>query len=57
MNAASIAGIKGAVNSSIYSASKHAVVGMTRSAARENGHRNIRINAIVPGIIDTPIME
>jgi NAD(P)-dependent dehydrogenase (short-subunit alcohol dehydrogenase family) len=57
VNAASVAGIKGIPNSSIYVASKHAVVGMTKSAARENGHRNIRINAIAPGTIDTPMVQ
>lgn len=57
VNAASVAGIKGIPNSSIYVASKHAVVGMTKSAARENGHRNIRVNAIAPGTIDTPMVQ
>jgi len=57
VNAASVAGIKGIPNSSIYVASKHAVVGMTKSAARENGHRNIRINAIAPGAINTPMVD
>lgn len=57
VNAASIAGIRGMPNGAIYVASKHAVVGMTRSAARENGKRNIRINAIAPGTIDTPMVH
>jgi len=57
VNAASVAGIRGLANSSLYVASKHAVVGMTRSAARENGSRNIRINAIAPGVIDTPMVQ
>jgi NAD(P)-dependent dehydrogenase (short-subunit alcohol dehydrogenase family) len=57
VNAASVAGIRGIPNSSIYVASKHAVVGMTKSAARENGHRNIRVNAIAPGTIDTPMVQ
>ncbi|MCJ1300727.1 hypothetical protein MMC08_003524 [Hypocenomyce scalaris] len=57
VNAASVAGIRGVANSSIYATSKHAVVGMTRSAARENGSRRIRINAIAPGIIDTPMIQ
>lgn len=56
VNAASVAGIRGVAYSSLYSASKHAVVGMTRSAAKENGHRRIRINAIAPGTIDTPMI-
>ena len=57
VNAASVAGIRGLANSGICVASKHAVVGMTRTAARENGHRNIRVNAIAPGIIDTPMVK
>ncbi|KAJ0426896.1 hypothetical protein BJY00DRAFT_297840 [Aspergillus carlsbadensis] len=41
--------------SAIYSASKHAVIGLTKSAAREVGGRNIRVNCIAPATINTPM--
>lgn len=54
VNLASIAGIRGGANISAYSASKAAVMGLTRAFANELGPRRIRVNAIAPGIIDTP---
>ena len=54
VNVASGAGLKGIPNAVVYSASKHAVVGLTRSAAIEYGPRNIRINAVAPGTTETP---
>lgn len=54
VNLASIAGLGGGANISAYSASKAAVVAMTRAHALELGPRGIRVNAIAPGIIDTP---
>lgn len=48
VNAASVAGKMGIPNLMSYGTSKHAVIGMTRIAATENGHRNVRINAIAP---------
>jgi len=48
VNAASILGVIGAAKNLAYSASKHAVVGMTRSAAKELGSRKIRVNCICP---------
>lgn len=48
VNAASVAGILGLEKNGAYIASKHAVVGLTRAAAKECGTRNIRVNAIAP---------
>ncbi|CAK7204836.1 putative secondary metabolism biosynthetic enzyme [Sporothrix eucalyptigena] len=57
VNAASVAGVVGGPTWSIYAASKHAVIGMTKSAAREVGNRGIRINCIAPGTINTPMTQ
>ncbi|WP_083915083.1 SDR family NAD(P)-dependent oxidoreductase [Ilumatobacter nonamiensis] len=54
VNLASIAGLRGGANISAYSASKAAVMALTRAFAHELGPRGIRVNAIAPGIIDTP---
>ena len=54
VNLASIAGLRGGANISAYSVSKAAVLGLTRAFANELGPRGIRVNAIAPGIIDTP---
>ncbi|KAF7540244.1 hypothetical protein G7Z17_g12241 [Cylindrodendrum hubeiense] len=40
-----------------YDASKHGVVGLTRAAAKENGQREVRVNAVAPGAILTPLMQ
>lgn len=57
VNLASIAGIKGVPHSSAYSAAKHAVIGLTRSAALEVADQGIRINALCPGLVDTPMAD
>ena len=54
VNLASIAAIRGGAGISAYSASKAAVVAMTRAIGHEFGPKGIRVNAIAPGIIDTP---
>lgn len=57
VNTASIAGLKGLPNSSAYTASKHAVVGMTRSSAMEYATKNIRINALCPAFTVTALFD
>ena len=54
MNIASIAGLGGAASGLAYTASKHAVVGITRSIAWTYRPDGIRCNAICPGTVDTP---
>lgn len=57
VNLASLAGIGSAPRMGAYAASKHAVVGMTKTAAAEYAKYNIRINAVCPTVIRTPMTE
>jgi NAD(P)-dependent dehydrogenase (short-subunit alcohol dehydrogenase family) len=57
VNTASVGGIRGIGNQSGYAAAKHGVVGLTRNSAVEYGQYGIRINAIAPGAIWTPMVE
>ena len=57
INMASILGQAGLANSSAYVAAKHGVVGLTKSAGWEYGTRGVRINAIGPGFISTPLVD
>lgn len=57
VNTSSAAGVRGNVMFSEYVASKHGVIGLTRAAALEYGQHNIRVNALVPGAIRTPILQ
>ncbi len=57
INMASILGQVGFPNSSAYAAAKHGVVGLTQSAAWEHAAENIRVNAVAPGFILTPLVE
>lgn len=57
INVASLAGLKASTNNLSYSASKFAVVGMTKSAALEYGHKHIRINAVCPGYTHSNLLD
>ncbi len=57
VNVSSIAGIVGGTNAFAYFTSKWAVRGMTKAAAVENARRNVRVNSIHPGVIETDMLQ
>lgn len=57
VNISSVSGYRPQPNNIAYVAAKHGVVGMTKVAALENGDKNIRVNTVAPGAIDTPMLR
>src|SRR5437588_4187260 len=57
VNCSSVAGVVGFPNVAIYIASKHAVIGLTKTAALEYSAQGIRINAVNPAVIDTEMVD
>jgi len=57
VNTASIASERGLAGACAYNASKHGVVGLTRTAASDHGPAGLRVNCVMPGVVETPLLN
>ncbi len=57
VNVSSIGGLRGSSGMGAYQATKHAVIGLTRTAAHDNGPVGVRVNALAPGPTETPMLD
>jgi NAD(P)-dependent dehydrogenase (short-subunit alcohol dehydrogenase family) len=57
VNTSSIAGLVGVAGAGAYVTSKHGIIGLTRSAAREATEKGVRVNAVCPGLVHTPMLD
>ncbi len=57
INVSSVVGLEGNIGQANYSASKAGLIGLTKSLAKEFGRKNVKVNAIAPGFIETPMTE
>ncbi|AXH34300.1 SDR family NAD(P)-dependent oxidoreductase [Humibacter sp. BT305] len=57
VNVSSIGGLRGSSGMGAYQATKHAVIGLTRTAAHDNGPVGVRVNALAPGPTETPMLQ